>query len=126
MFSISRKRGLTLFLATLMSMPMPQVLQAAVIDTQTAIQFDDRADRIAGINSVLAREEVRKTLIDLGVSPDDATARIEKMTNSELQLLEQQLDQLPAGGSLVGVIGIVAIVLVILELLDVTDLFTAF
>jgi hypothetical protein len=75
---------------------------------------------------MLAREDVRGTLIDLGVSPDDATARVEKMTGEELRLLEQQLNELPAGGSLVGVVGIVAIVLVILELLDVTDLFTAF
>lgn len=126
MFSISWRHGLALFLATLMSMSVPQVSQAAVIDTQSAIEFDDRADQIANINSMLAREEVRNALIDLGVSPDDATARVEKMTDSELQLLEQQLDQLPAGGGIVGVIGIVAIVLVILELLDVTDLFTAF
>jgi hypothetical protein len=102
------------------------VSQAAVIDTQAAIEFDDRADRVANINSMLAREEVRKALIDLGVSPGDAAARVKIMTDSELQLLEQQLDQLPAGGSFVGVVGIVAIVLVILELLDVTDLFTAF
>ena len=126
MFSISSRRGVTLFLATLMLVPVPLVSQAAVIDTQAAIEFDDRADRMANINSMLAREEVRKALIDLGVSPDDATARVEKMTDSELQLLEQQLDQLPAGGSFVGVVGIVAIILVILELLDVTDLFTAF
>ena len=126
MFSISWRRGLTLFLVTLMSVPVPQVSQAAVIGTQAAIEFDDRADRIANINSMLARDEVRNALVDLGVSPDDATARVEKMTDSELQLLELQLDQLPAGGSFVGVVGIVAIVLVILELLHVTDLFTAF
>jgi len=126
MFSISWRRGLILFLAALTLAPAPQVLQAAVIDTQAAIEFDDRADQIANINSVLAREEVRNALVDLGVSPDDATARVEKMTASELQLLEQQLNELPAGGGIVGVIGIVAIVLVILELLDVTDLFTAF
>jgi len=126
MFSISWRRGLTLFLVTLMSVPVPQVSQAAVIDTQTAIEFDGRADRIANINNMLARDEVRNALVDLGVSPDDATARVERMTDSELHLLELQLDQLPAGGSFVGVVGIVAIVLVILELLHVTDLFTAF
>ncbi len=126
MLSISWRRGLTLLLVTLMSVPVPQVAQAAVIGTQAAIEFDDRTDRIANINSMLAREEVRNALVDLGVSPNDATARVEKMTDSELQLLELQLDQLPAGGSFVGVVGIVAIVLVILELLHVTDLFTAF
>ena len=126
MFSIPWKGELVLLLAALISVPVPQVSQAAVIDTQTAIDVDDRAGRISNINGMLARQEVRTALIEFGVSPDDATARVEKMTNSELQLLEQQLDQLPAGGSFVGVVGIVAIVLVILELLHVTDLFTAF
>lgn len=126
MFSISWRHGLTLFLVTTMAVPVPQMSRAAVIDTQTAIELGDRAGRIANINDMLAREEVRRALIELGVSPDDATARIERMTNEELRQLEQQLDELPAGGGLVGVIGIVAIVLVILELLDVTDLFKAF
>jgi hypothetical protein len=103
-----------------------QTAHSAVIDTQAAIELSERADRIANISAAFAREDVRRALIDRGVSPDDATARVQMMTDAELQLLEQQLDQLPAGGSLVGIIGIVAIVLVILELLDVTDLFTAF
>jgi len=126
MLSIFCKRGLTLVLATLIAVPMPQVVQAGVIGTQTAIEIDDRSERIENINSLLARDEVRGALMELGVSPDDATARVEKMTDSELLMLEQQLDQLPAGGSFVGVVGIVAIVLIILELLDVTDFFTAF
>jgi hypothetical protein len=126
MFSLSWKGGLLLLSVSLITGTLLQTSQAAVIDTQAAIEFDDRENRITHINTLLAREDVRGTLIDLGVSPDDATARVEKMTGEELRLLEQQLNELPAGGSLVGVVGIVAIVLVILELLDVTDLFTAF
>jgi hypothetical protein len=121
-----KKRLLLLFSASLIAATVLQAPHAAVIDTQAAIEFDDRADRIAHINTMLARDDVRTALIDLGVSPDDATARIQRMTDEELHLLEQQLNELPAGGSLVGVVGIVAIVLVILELLNVTDLFTAF
>lgn len=126
MFYLSCKRGLTLIMAALIAVPVPQIAQAGVIDTQTAIEIDDRAERIENINSLLARDEVRNALIELGVSSDDATARVGKMTDSELLMLEQQLDQLPAGGSFLGVVGIVAIVLIILELLDVTDFFTAF
>lgn len=128
MFSSLIKQGILLLLAiSLVTGPVIQSAHAGVIDTQTAIDFDERADRIAHINTMLAREDVRSALIEMGVAPDDATARIEMMTDSELQMLEAQLDELPAGGtSLIGVLGIVAIVLVILELLDVTDLFTAF
>jgi len=128
MFSSLRKLGPIFLVAVgLLTGPVLQSARGAVIDTEAAIDLQERADRVAHINTVLAREDVRGTLIDLGVSPDDATARVEIMTDVELQMLEAQLNQLPAGGTgLVGVLGIVAIVLVILELLDVTDLFTAF
>ena len=61
------------------------------------------------------------------MSPEDAAARVETMTDAELQVLAAQLGELPAGGiGVVGALGIVAIVLVILELLDITNLFTRF
>lgn len=125
--SLTKQAILLLFAVSLVSGPLMQSARAGVIDTQAAIDLEERAGRVAHINTLLAREDVRSALIELGVSPDDATARVELMTDAELQMLEAKLDELPAGGtSLIGVVGIVAIVLVILELLDVTDLFTAF
>lgn len=122
-----KQRSVFLLIASLVTASVLQPSRAAVIGTEIAIDLQERTDRIAHINTALAREDVRSTLIDLGVSPDDAAARIETMTDAELQMLAAQLGELPAGGvGLVGVVGIVAIVLVILELLDVTDLFTAF
>ncbi len=128
MYSLLWKQGsVFLVIASLVTGPLLQPARAAVIGTQTAINLQERADRIAHINTVLAREDVRITLIDLGVSPEDAAARVETLTDAELQMLAAQLDALPAGGiGVVGVLGIVAIVLVILELLDVTNLFTRF
>jgi hypothetical protein len=128
MYSSYWKQGsVFLLIASLFTAPVLQPARAAVIGTEIAIDLQERTDRIAHINTVLAREDVRSTLIDLGVSPEDAAARIEAMTDAELQMLAAQLDELPVGGvGIVGVVGIVAIVLVILELLDVTDLFTAF
>ena len=113
--------------ATLVTAPITQAARAAVIGTETAIDAEERVHRLEHINTVLAREDVRTMLIDLGVNPNDAAGRVAALTDEELQVLEAQLDELPAGStSLIGVVGIVAIVLVILELLDVTDLFTQF
>ncbi len=125
--SLWRQGSVFLLMASLVAAPVLQPARAAVIGTQTAIDLQERVDRIAQINTVLAREDVRSTLIDLGVSPEDAAARIETMTDTELQMLAARLGELPAGGiGVVGVLGIVAIVLVILELLDITNLFTRF
>jgi hypothetical protein len=113
--------------ACLISLPMMQSAGAAIISTETAIEIAERQDRIDHINEVLARESVQNTLIRYGVEPTDASARVAALTDTELQTLEQQLEQLPAGGTgIVEVIGIVAIVLVILELLGVTSFFSEF
>ena len=125
--SLWRQGSVFLLMLSLVAAPVLQPARAAVIGTQTAIDLQERVDRIAQINTVLAREDVRSTLIDLGVSPEDAAARIEAMTDTELHMLAARLDELPAGGiGVVGVLGIVAIVLVIHELLDITNLFTRF
>ena len=111
----------------LIGMPMMQAANAAIISTETAIEMDERQGRIEHINDVLARESVQSTMIRFGVDPADASARVAALTDTELQTLEQQLEQLPAGGTgVVEVIGIVAIVLVILELLGVTNFFSEF
>lgn len=127
MFSSVLKYG-TAFALTL-SLCLSSLAQpfayAAVIGTLEAMDLEERSARIDHVNTLLARQEVRAALVDLGVDPANAVERVESLTDAELQMLEARLDELPAGGTgLIGVVGIVAIVLVILELLDVTDIFT--
>ncbi len=110
----------------LISVPMMQSASAAMISTETAIEMAERQGRIDHINEILTRESVQSTLVRYGVDPADASARVDALTDTELQTLEQQLEQLPAGGGVVEVVGIVAIVLVILELLGVTNFFSEF
>lgn len=111
----------------LLTLPLMQSANAAVISTESAIEMTDRQDRIDHINVMLAEDAVVNTLVRFGVDPADASARVEKLTDTELQTMEQQLTQLPAGGTgVVEVVGIVAIVLVILELLNVTNFFSEF
>ncbi len=113
--------------ACFISAPMMQSAGAALISTETAIEMTERQGRIDHINEVLAGESVRSMLVAYGVDLADASARVAALTDTELQTLEQQLEQLPAGGTgVVEVIGIVAIVLVILELLGVTNFFSEF
>jgi hypothetical protein len=111
----------------LVTLPLMQSANAAVISTESAIEMTDRQDRIDHINAMLAEDSVVNTLVRLGVDPAEANARVEKLTAAELQTMEQQLTQLPAGGTgVVEVVGIVAIVLIVLELLHVTNFFSEF
>lgn len=111
-----------LFSATVM-----QPAVAGVISTETAIELKSRQIQIDRINNVLAQENVRNMLVGMGVDPVYASARVDALTNEELQTLEQNLVHLPAGGvGVVEVVGIVAIVLIVLELLHVTNFFAEF
>jgi hypothetical protein len=104
-----------------------QTADAAIIQTETAIEITDRQHQIDQINEMFARDAVQSILIKLGVDPLDASARVQSLTDAELQTLEQQLAELPAGGTgFVEVVGIVAIVLLVLELLNVTNFFSEF
>jgi hypothetical protein len=97
---------------------------AGIVGTDTAIAMSERADTVARVNSVLMRDDVRGQLEALGVNPADAMERVAALTDAELTQLDAQLDELPAGGSVLGVLGLVLVVLLVLELLGVTNVFT--
>lgn len=112
---------------SLTTLPVLQSANAAIIPTDAAMDYEDRQRQIERINTALARDSVQKVLIDMGVDPEDASARVQLLTDAELDTLDQQLAELPAGGTgIVEVVGIVAIVLIVLELLNVTNFFTEF
>jgi len=122
------QRFCTLMVAICLStIPVLQTANAAIIPTETAIEITSRQHQIDRVNDLLARDTVQSVLVDFGVDPDDASARVQSLTDAELQTLENQLAELPAGGvGIVEVVGIVAIVLIVLELLHVTNFFSEF
>ena len=111
----------------LVSATMMQPAVAGVISTETAIDLTNRQMQIDRINNVFAQDNVRNMLVRMGVDPAHASTRVDALTNEELQILEQDLANLPAGGvGVVELVGIVAIVILVLELLEVTNLFDQF
>jgi hypothetical protein len=68
-------------------------------------------------------------MVLLGVNPDEVRQRVEALSDQELNMLAQHIDDLPAGAGAEGVlvvIGIVFLVLIILELVGVTNVFSRF
>ena len=96
---------------------------AGVVGTNEYIATIDRNEALARIDAVLAREEVERRLEQYGVDPLAANERIAALTDQELSLLATELENLPAGGDLLGVVGVVFLVLLILELVGVIDIF---
>lgn len=101
----------------------PVAARSAVIGSEQYLNVIDRRASLERIDAVLARANVAAELRRLGVAPELALARAEALNDQELLLLADELENLPAGGSLLGIVGIVFIVLLVLELVGVIDIF---
>ena len=88
--------------------------RAEMIGTREAISAADRSR----IMSVLHRPEVEQYLRAGGIAPQDAVARVAAMSDEEVQVVNEQLDSLPAGSNAEGTLLLgIAIVGVIVFLL---------
>lgn len=111
---------------------------AGMISTEEVISSSDEAevnpvdqgpssarDRV---KAILARSEVRAEMVELGVDPAEADARVAALTDDELSKLAGQLEQLPAGegfgvGSALIVLFVVFGVAVMLDALGMMNIF---
>jgi hypothetical protein len=123
--STIRKAGLYILIFNFLVATFPQQALAGIIGTPAAIAAQENHDSLSHFKELLAREDVRGQLMQLGIDPGVAEQRANSLTPSEIAQLQPQLDSLPAGGDgLLAVIGVVFIVLLILELTGVTNIFT--
>lgn len=97
--------------------------RAGAIDTSTYLSLSENPTK-AELEALMSREDVREQLVALGVDPNDAADRIASLTPGELVMLQERIDNMPAGGNLLAVLGIVLIVFIVLELVGITDVFT--
>lgn len=97
---------------------------AAVISTQQVMAIETRDAQISELQAKLAQDDVRQALVELGVDPQQAHARVASLSELELAQLGGQLDSLPAGGNgALALVGAVFVVLMILEFTGVIDIF---
>ena len=78
--------------------------QAGMIGTPEA------AVERAAVSSLLARDDVQRSLAEFGVSPDEARKRVAAMTDDEARSLAGNVADAPAGG----VIGLLLIILLVI------------
>lgn len=98
------------------------IANATLITTQQAVAVDARAQQEAQVRDALAREDVSRMMVEMGVDPADVDSRIASLSDAELAELHGQVEQLPAGGVL-AVLGVVLVVLIVLELTGAIDIF---
>lgn len=110
---------LTLFI----QVPMAQ---AALVGTQDTLAMD--ADKTVAqrdaVRNFLQRNDVTAQLEKLGIKAEDAQARVDTLTDSEVASIAGKLDQLPAGGN--GIVGAIVFIFVLLLITDILGLTKVF
>ena len=110
----------------LLSLPHKSAF-AGMIGTETVLDTTRSQEARDYLNRILAREDVRASLIAQGIDPIEAKARVDSLSDAEVVSLADQIEELPAGGSALGIIVrallIVFIVLLITDILGYTDIF---
>lgn len=125
MITSNPSRHLVLTLALVVSLVCGTAARpaaAAMMNTAQAAP-GHRTEQLDRIDHFLAQESVRSLLEQQGVDPAAARARVQALSDSELQRISDNLDQLPAGGNVLALIGAVFLILVILDIVGVIHVF---
>ena len=114
-------------LVLLLSVPYQPVF-AAMIGTETVIDMARGQEARDYLNRMMMREDVQTAFTSYGITPLEAKARLDTLSDAEIMRLYNQIEQLPAGGSDLGVafiaVGVIFILLFITDLLGYTDVFS--
>ncbi|HEV8644407.1 MAG TPA: PA2779 family protein [Burkholderiales bacterium] len=97
--------------------------ELTLITTEQVAAEDLQKDR-ALVMETLQRPDVQEKLRELGVSIEDAQARVAALTDQEVSALSQHVETAPAGGTdALGVVLVVFIVLLITDIMGFTSVF---
>jgi hypothetical protein len=86
------------FLSFLMAFPGDRIF-AAVIATETSAADGDAGRLRARILYLLAREEVRGTLLQHGITASEAEARVNALTDQEVIRISRSIESIVSGGN---------------------------
>ncbi len=109
------------------SMPITPVM-AGMVPTEQVIEAAAAEQSRDAVMQFIAREEVRQQMRALGVDPDEAAARVNGLSDAEVQQIAGRLQDLPAGesagGTIIGIFLAVLIILIITDIFGWTDVYS--
>lgn len=94
-----------------------------LVSTQDALTTERAQAERERIHEILARDDVQAHLVAQGVDPAEVEARVAALSDAEAAQMAEQLDQLPAGASVVGALFAVFVILLVTDILGLTDVY---
>jgi hypothetical protein len=101
-----------------------QTVQAAIISTAQIVSAAAAQQNRAKINATFDRADVQAEMQKLGITPDEAKARVAALTDAETASIAQRVDSMPAGGD--GIVGALIFIFVLLLVTDILGLTKVF
>ena len=98
--------------------------QAALVSTQSIVVRSASESPRDRLQRYLEREDVRAGLVQNGVSPAAAKARVDALSDDEVATVAGKIDTLPAGGEFIGALVFVFVLLLITDILGFTKVYS--
>lgn len=111
----------SMILTLLSSLILPA--QAAMVGTGELLHQQSMTNERAKLSAFLQRDEVKKELISVGVSPAQVNERVASLTDDEVMQINHKMDAMPAGGDVLGIVVLVFVIFVITDVIGATDIF---
>jgi hypothetical protein len=96
---------------------------AGMIGTEAVINAAQVQQDRERLRTAINRDDVQAQLMARGVDPAQVQARVDSLTDQEVQSLSGKIDQLPAGGDGLGLLVFLFVVLLITDILGFTNIF---
>ena len=113
--------SIVLMTVTMLGLQAPAY--AAMIGTGAVIDQQQAATERGQLLTALDRADVREQLISMGVDPQEARQRVASLSDEELHAVAGRVQDLPAGGDVLGVALVVFLVLLFTDIMGYTDVF---
>ncbi len=96
---------------------------ASLIGTEAVIDSARVQQDRTRLHEALNRDDVKAELVARGVDPAQVQARVDSLSDQEVQTLAAKMDQMPAGGDALGLLVFVFLVLLITDILGFTNVY---
>jgi hypothetical protein len=117
------RRSTAIFLSILLALMPLLPAQAAMIGNQQIINQGLSHQTRDGLQQLFEQETAQQQLQEWGVNPDQIKSRIDSLTDAELARINQQVNDLQAGGDVLGILLVIFLVFVITDIIGATDVF---
>ncbi len=117
------RRSTAIFLSILLALTPLLPAQAAIIGNDQVVNRGLSHQTRDGLQQLFKQEAAQQQLQEWGVNPDQIKGRIDRLTDAELARINQQVNDLQAGGGVLGVLLVLFLVFVLTDIFGATDIF---